>query len=87
MHTIQYRELGYAQFLNRYSADMRVAKGNADEMYRYDKRRRSFNDETLEGQAAIVGDYYGLRNSTNPQAQTDRAELRRRLTGTGIYGF
>lgn len=56
-------------------------------MYRYYKRGRRFDAEMLEGQAEMVGDYHGLRNSTDPKLQTRRIDLRRRLKGTGIYGL
>lgn len=62
-------------------------KGDAGELYRYDKRRRSFDKEMLEGQAEMVGNYHVLRNSTDPREQAKRADLRRRLRGTGIYGL
>jgi len=87
MHTIQYRELGYARFLARYGADMAAAKGNAREMYRYYKRNRNFDGEMLEGQAEMVGEYYRLKNSSDPTSRDPRDDLRRRLKGTGIYGL
>lgn len=87
MHTIQYRELGYQLFLSRYGVDMTTVRGNADEMYRYDKRRRSFDDEMIEGQAEIVGNYHRLRHSKDPKDAMKRADLQRRLKGTGIYGL
>ena len=87
MHTIQYRELGYSRFLGRYGADMAAVKGDADEMYRYYKRRRTFDQEMLEGQAQMVGNYHGLQNTVDPKLQARRDALRRRLKGTGIYGL
>lgn len=87
MHTIQYRELGYARFLARYGGDMATTKGDAHEMYRYYKRHRSFDGEMLEGQAEMVGDYHGLQNNADPKLKARRDDLRRRLKGTGIYGL
>ncbi|OWK30495.1 DUF4157 domain-containing protein [Sphingomonas mucosissima] len=87
MHTIQYRELGYSRFLARYGADMAAAKGDANEMYRYQKRGRPFDREMLEGQAQMVGNYQRLKDSTDPKDQTRRADLRRRLKGTGLHGL
>lgn len=66
---------------------MAAVKGDANEMYRYYKRGRSFDKEMLGGQAEMVGNYHGLRNSTDPKLQARRTDLRRRLKGTGIYGL
>ncbi len=87
MHTIQYRELGYARFLARYGNDMAAVKGNASEMYHYFKRRRTFSNEMLEGQAQMVGRYQELRDVPNPKLDPVRDDLRRRLKGTGLHGL
>ena len=87
MHTIQYREMGYSQFAVRYGADMTAVRGKAREMYKYDKRRRQFSVEMIEGQASMVSDYYTLLHPTNPKLALQRAALQRRLKGTGIYGL
>ncbi|MDJ0278171.1 DUF4157 domain-containing protein [Sphingomonas sp. 2R-10] len=87
MHTIQYRELGYARFLTRYGNDMATVKGDANEMYNYFKRRRTFGNEMLEGQAEMVGRYQELRDVPNPKLDGVRDDLRRRLKGTGLHGL
>lgn len=86
-HTIQYRELGYARFLARYTRDMRQVRGDANEMYRYWKRRRTFGDEMLEAQAQMVGNYSRLRDNFDPKLQARRDSLRRRLAGSGVDGL
>ena len=48
---------------------------------------RGFDAEMLEGQAEMVGDYHSLRSSADPAEQVGRADVRRRLKGTGIYGL
>lgn len=73
--------------LTRYTRDMREVRGDANEMYRYWKRRRPFGDEMLEGQAEIVGNYTRLHNSRDPKLQARLNSLRRQLTGTGIDGL
>lgn len=86
MHVIQYKELGFARFGKRYLAEMRKNGNDPDRLYDYKSRKLDFAHETLEGEAAIVGDYAGFHASSNP-ADRERAErLRSRLHGTGIYG-
>ena len=87
MHVIQYRELGYARFLRRYGMDMATVKGDANEMYRYAKRNRSFKDEMIEGQAEMVGDYTTLRATKDPKLQPRRDDVRRRLKGSRFHGL
>ena len=87
VHTIQYRELGYAQFLAHYALDMRQVHGDDDEMYRYWKRRRTFANEMLEGQAQIVGHYLRVRDSQDPRLQARLNSLRRRMAGSGFDGL
>ena len=86
-HTVQYRELGYAVFLAHYGSDMAAVRGDAREMYRYWNRHRPFGREMIEGQAEMVGNYTTLRRARDPKLQPRRADLQRRLEGTGYHGL
>ncbi|UAJ09151.1 eCIS core domain-containing protein [Glacieibacterium megasporae] len=86
MHVIQYKELGFARFGKRYLAEMRANGNDPDRLYDYKHRKLDFEHETLEGQAAIAGDYAGGRASPLAADQRNAAALRPRLRGTGIYG-
>lgn len=86
MHVIQYNELGFVVFGKRYLAELRANGNDPDRLYDYKHRNLDFAHETLEGQAAIAGDYAGDRASSAPNDQREAAALRPRLKGTGIYG-
>lgn len=85
-HVVQYATLGFGVFGKRYLTELRKL-GNADQLYKYKSRNLDWQHETLEGQAAIVGDYAASRAS--PKNASNRAAanlLRGKLKGTGIYG-
>ncbi len=86
MHVIQYAELGFVRFGKRYLAEMNANGNDPNRLYDYQHRKLDFAHETLEGQAAIAGDYAGGRASPNPVARANASRLRPRLHGTGIYG-
>ena len=77
---------GGPELLGSWTAVGRV-HGDDGEMYRYWKRRRSFADETLEGQAEMLGNYSSVRDSRNPALTAKRNSLRRRLAGSGVDGL
>ena len=86
MHVIQYKELGFARFGKRYLAEMKANGNDPNRLYDYESRKLDFAHETLEGQAAIAGDYAGGHASSKPTDRQDAERLRSRLHGTGIYG-
>lgn len=86
MHVVQYKELGFARFGKRYLDEMRENGNDPERLYKYKSRKLDFAHETLEGEAAIVGDYAGFRGSSNPGDRERAERLRPRLHGTGIYG-
>jgi hypothetical protein len=84
-HVIQYAALGYGTFGRRYARELHAHGYNPDRLYDYDHRSTTYQTETLEGQAAIVGDYAAARLKRDPQSRALAEQLRRRLQGTGIY--
>lgn len=86
MHVIQYKELGFVHFGARYLTELKASGGDPNKLYDYKHRHLDFARETLEGQAAIVGDYAGDRVSPKLADQQAGARLQPRLHGTGIYG-
>ncbi|MDV3459268.1 DUF4157 domain-containing protein [Sphingomonas sp. HF-S4] len=86
-HVVQYKELGYGSFASKYANDLKEHDFDRNEVYRYDQRDTTYAQETIEGQAEMVGDYARLRGSTLPQDQATIRDLEQRLAGTGIYGL
>lgn len=85
-HVIQWDRIGHAQFLNRYRREKKAA-GSANEMYQYRHRHTDFGHEMLEGQAQMVEDYTKYRIKIPLGEERNAADLKRRLTGSGIYGL
>ncbi len=86
-HVVQYEEMGYGSFGAKYASDLAAHGGDRNAVYRYDERQTTFAQETIEGQAEMVGDYARVRESTRPEDQAKIRDLERRLEGTGIYGL
>ncbi len=86
-HVEQYRDLGFGSFGEKYARDLADHGFDRNEVYRYDQRDTTYAQETIEGQAEMVGDYAEIRNSTDPADQAKIADLEKRLEGTGIYGL
>lgn len=82
-HVRQFQQMGFAAFGARYfGRELPAAGFDADKMYDYRSRDTTFQTETLEGQAQIVGDYAAARARHQPAP-----DLEARLRGTGIYGL
>lgn len=86
-HVIQYHRLGFARFGARYAAELAKAKGDADSLYDYKHRKTTFSTETLEGQAAMAGDYAKSKSKSGALSRAEAASIRRRLKGSGVYGL
>lgn len=86
-HVEQYRDMGFGSFGQKYASDLKEHDFDRNEVYRYDQRDTTYGQETIEGQAEMVGDYAEIRNSTDPADQAKIADLEKRLEGTGIYGL
>ena len=85
-HVIQWKTMGYTGFGRRYLSDIHDC--GMDQLYDYEKRNTVYAQETLEGQAQMVGHYARVRLSpNNPNSIAKRQDLERRLKGTGIYGL
>jgi hypothetical protein len=85
-HVRQYQQMGFGSFFAKYARDLAVYR-DRNEVYKHENRNVSFRHETIEGQAAMVGDYAGYRAGevllTPQQVRSLESELR----GTGIFGF
>ena len=83
-HVWQYQTLGLAAFAARYGVEFAKAKGNANDMYRYDQGKDSFKAAMLEAQANMVGDYSAALWSGQA---TLLAKLAVNMKGSGLYGL
>lgn len=80
--------LGFGVFGRRYASEWRALGYNADQLYACRKRNKSWRDETLEGQARIVGEYsMFLRQKCTPEFLPTLQMLRAKLKDTGTYGL
>ncbi|PTQ58806.1 uncharacterized protein DUF4157 [Sphingomonas sp. PP-CE-3G-477] len=86
-HVIQYHRLGFSRFGARYAAELTRARGDADSLYDYKHRKTTFNTETLEGQAEMVGNYAKVKSGSGALSRAEAAGLRKRLKGSGVYGL
>jgi len=86
-HVVQYARLGFAAFGRRYAREFRANGGDANKMYDHKSRRLHFDDELIEGQAAIVGDL-GQQMALPAKNRNEALirQLRAKLRGTGILG-
>lgn len=87
-HVVQYARLGFAVFGARYAQEFRASGNDANKMYDYRSRNLHYNQEMIEGQAAMVGDY--AQQMALPAAKQNAAlieQLRTKLRGTGIFGL
>jgi Domain of unknown function (DUF4157) len=84
-HVRQYQQMGFGGFFAKYANDL-AATGNRNGVYDYAPRTNHFRKETIEGQAAMVGDYAGYKaGNTMPPAKVLSIEAK--LRGTGIFGL
>lgn len=84
-HVIQYYRLGFGTFLGRYTSNSARYPLDRSKAYKYEERKTSFDQETIEGQAEMVGNYARLKRFGNPVDKDKVADIARRLKGTGIY--
>ena len=86
-HVVQYARLGFATFGKRYAEEFRANNNDAGKMYDYESRNLHYDQELIEGQAAIVGDY-ARQMALPPERRTPALiqQLRAKLRGTGILG-
>jgi Domain of unknown function (DUF4157) len=87
-HVVQYARLGFAVFGARYAQEFRSSGNDANKMYDYRSRNLHYDQEMIEGQAAMVGDY--AQQMALPAAKQNAAliqQLRTKLRGTGIFGL
>ena len=84
-HVIQWDRIGFGRFTSRYVREKKAC-GSADAMYDYAHRATDFGRETLEGQAQMVEDYTKVLLHA-PGADRIAPELKRRLTGSRVYGL
>lgn len=83
-HVWQYGALSMPVFLVRYARDLVMAKGKADDMYKYAQGTDPFKKAMLEAQANMVGDYSEALWSANA---AKLAKLAKNMAGSGLYGL
>ena len=84
-HVRQFQQLGFGAFFARYVRDL-VAVGDRAAIYDYGSRATVFDTETIEGQAAMVGDYAGYGAGEVKLTPAQVSDIERRLASTGIFG-
>jgi hypothetical protein len=86
-HVNQYQDMGFGSFFIKYAKDLKNI-GNRDDVYRYETRpNTTYKTETIEGQAAMVGDYARYKAGDNNISAAQAKDIENRLKGTGIFGF
>lgn len=83
-HVTQYRRLGYDWFAARYGYEMSQYGFDPDRLYDYESRSTNFAQETIEGQAEMVGVYGGLKFIRDTKGMNALAP---RMRGSGVYGL
>lgn len=83
-HVTQYRRMGFDSFLARYGYEMSRHGFDPGRLYDYETRSTGFAQETIEGQAEMVGVYSGLKFIGDAKGMNALAP---RLRGSGVYGF
>ena len=85
-HVYQYTHYGQVTVEREIIAQ--AMRYGSEEAYNYYNRANHFNDELWEGQAKMVQHYTFVRQTGRLLDHSlSRAELERRLLGTGIYGL
>jgi Domain of unknown function (DUF4157) len=88
-HVRQYQQMGFGAFFAKYANDLATA-GGRNSVYDYGSRPNHFRDETIEGQAAMVGDYAGYRAGQTGNGALNpikAAAVEIRVRGTGLFGL
>lgn len=85
-HVRQFQQMGFGGFFAKYAGDLASNGGDRNKVYDYGSRGSSFADETIEGQAQMVGDYAGYRAGEVKLTPAEVASIERKLNGTGIFG-
>lgn len=85
-HVRQYQTMGFGSFLGKYAQDL-AAIGDRNKLYDYESRATIFANETIEGQAAMVGDYAGYKAGETTLDLMQVRKLEMRLKGSGIFGL
>lgn len=80
-HIWQYRALGFARFMARYTVELTRCGFNAPKLYLFAEGAR-FDDSTLEAQAEMVAHYKKAELTGNEPA---KRKLAGSLAGTGFY--
>lgn len=86
-HVVQYRRLGFGTLLGRYTRNHLRHPLNRNATYDYETRKTTFDQETIEGQAEMVGNYARLRKFGGAEVRPKVEDIERRLKGTNIYGL
>jgi hypothetical protein len=86
-HVEQYQRLGFGSFGVKYAKDLASVGGDPNKAYRYETRNTTYNTETLEGQAQMVGDYAEYKAGGKNLSAAQVKDVENRLRGTGFFGL
>jgi Domain of unknown function (DUF4157) len=85
-HVRQFQQMGFGSFFAKYASDLATYR-DRNAVYDYGSRTSHFRNETLEGQAAMIGDYAGYRAGQGNLTSAQVANIESRLRGTGLFGL
>lgn len=85
-HVNQYQDMGFGSFFGNYAHDL-TTTGDRHAVYDYASRNTTYATETIEGQAAMLGDYAGHLAGEGKLTPERAQALETRLSGTGFFGL
>lgn len=85
-HVRQYQQMGFGHFFAKYASDL-ASIGDRNKVYDYASRTSNFASETIEGQAAMVGDYAGYKAGEKGLQPQEVVSIEQKLKGTGLFGL
>ena len=85
-HVNQFQDMGFGSFFGKYAHDL-TSTGDRNKLYDYASRNTTYATETIEGQAAMLGDYAGWKAGEVTLTPAKAQTLETRLRGTGFFGL
>lgn len=85
-HVNQFQDMGFGSFFGKYAHDL-TSTGDRNKVYDYASRDTVYRTETIEGQAAMLGDYAGYQAGERGLKPSEAQTLGTRLRGTGFFGL
>lgn len=83
----QFQKIGFGSFPIKYARDL-IKIGDRNKVYDHQSHpNTSYNSETIEGQAQMVGNYANFKAGGNVINATQAKQIEARLKGTGLFGL